>query len=404
MNESRIIIDTLCHGRWDDTRAAEMDPRKLLSLAHRNKVLVPLSRYVFDHRIDHFFKGTTSLRRMRETLLLHERDKGIWLETLHSLVPQMEEAGIDVLLLKGLSYETDIPRDMGDLDLLVRPEQLEKAIALLEKNGFVYAGGNRGFHKRKGEAGNWERLKPWSNQFEFLNEKTGLLIELHTEFFHRDRVYRFSFDSLLDRIEDFRRRSVYSKELKCRILSVEDRLLLLCIHTAVKRAAPKKTFALRNILDIENFIAAHPVDWQVLQRTAEETGMLLFLLYSLETAKRFFPDLPGGDILKAGNDRLTSFQRRFKKNMHNCFYDLDTARYFRTVLYELGLPFAVKSRLKHKISSICVLPVLFPEPWRLRQLYGFSRHSPWFFLAYPLEPVRWIRVALRQRRPPLGKI
>jgi len=403
MYESRIIIDMLCHDRWDDSLAKEMNPDKLLSLAHRNLVVAPLSRYVFDHKLDRHFTASPARRRMKESILLQERDKIVWLEALRSLVRAMEGEDIEVLLLKGLSYEMQSPRDMGDLDLLIRPDKLKQAIYLLEKKGYVYTGGERGFHKRKGEAGNWDRLILWSNQFEFLDRETGLLVELHTEFFHRDRVYRFNPEPLLDKIDGFWERSICSEALGCRILSVEDRLLLLSIHSAVKRSAPAGTFALRNILDIREFILFHKIDWTALLLRAKETEMLLFLIYSLEMVLRFFPDLPVDGILQMGNSCLTPFQNFFKGIMHSCYYDLETSCHSWVVQFRFLLPFAVKSRLKHILSSILILPVLFPEPWRLRQIYGLPHHSPWFFLTYPLEPIRWTRVLWRQRRPSPGK-
>ncbi|MBN2659489.1 MAG: nucleotidyltransferase family protein [Spirochaetales bacterium] len=401
MNESRIIIDMLCHDTWNDSLAAEMDTRLMLNLARKNLVLQLLAGYVFDHNIEQHFEDHNVRSRLKEALLLRERDRAVWTGTLQSLVPQMENSGIDVILLKGLSYEIDFPRDMGDLDLLVRPGTLRQAIDVLERNGFVYVGEERGFHKRKGEAGDWDRLLTWSNQFEFLNRETGLLIELHTDILQRDRVYRFNPDSLLDEIGGFRERAIYSEKLGCTILSVEDRLLQLCVLTAVKRAAPRNSFALRNILDIKAFILSHEIDWQIFLDRSQKTDMLLFCLYSLETALRFFPGLPLGTALDKGNEKLTVFQRRFKKIMHGAFYDLDTSRLCKSLCFELILPFAVRSRLKHKITSLLILPALFPEPWRLRHLYGLSRQSPLFVFAYFLEPFRWIRVIWRQRRTAL---
>lgn len=404
MDESRILISSLCNGLWEKSWINDINPIHLLKVAEKNKILSSFAWFVFQKGYEKHFMGTEAYSLLKEALLINDRDQKVSKKKLSELLPRFKEEEIPILLLKGLSLTGTIPRDMGDMDLLIKPEDLKRSISILETAGFRYTGGERGYHKRKGEAGNWDRLLPWSNQFEFLHDKSGLLIELHIDFFHRYRLYRFNLDPLLDRINLFWERAAFSQDLGCQTLSVEDRLLLLSIHNSIKRTAVRKNFAFRNIIDIKNILDIEKVNWDRLLESAIETETLVFLIYSLEMFEMFFPGIIPASLIKKGNVKLSGRKRLLKSLMHHCYVDLDTSNHFYMILSDFWLPFAMRSRLRHKVSSLCILPVIFPDPHRLRIVYGLPKGSPLVVITYFLEPFRWLKYLLKKGMKSIGRI
>lgn len=402
MDECRVLVSALSSEQWDSHWLDGIDPLKLIALAEKSKVLSPFAWFIFQKGYDKDFKDNKARSLLRSALLLNERDRNVAKDRLDSLAPQFQRENIPFLLLKGLSLAGSKPRDMGDMDLLIKPDDLETSIAILESQGFVYTGAERGYHKKRGEAGNWEKLLKWSNQFEFLHRESGLLIELHTDFFHRYRLYRFNLDPLLDKIDSFWERAVLSSELNCLILSAEDRLLLLSIHNSIKRTAARKNFAFRNILDMKLILEKESLDWEMLFQIADETETLVFLIYSLEMTEMFFPGLVPTAMIEQANSRFSGRKKLLKSIMRRCYAGLDSSNHFFMFLYDYWLPFAMKSRLRHKISSLCLLPVIYPEPHRLRQIYGLPKGSPLVVITYLLEPARWIRYLVKKGKKSFG--
>jgi hypothetical protein len=400
MDESAVIIEMLCRNNWCDKWMEELNPEKLIYLCEKNKVLSPLAHFIFENKIETPFKKTSVYPCLKESLLLYQRDQLAYKKILSQILELFSRKNIDICLLKGLSIPGTLPRDMGDLDLLIHPEDLLEAIDVMEFLGCKYTGFERNRYMKKDEYRNWEKLQIWSNQYEFLHEESGVLVELHSNFFESSRVYRLNLDPFLDSIGDFWERSVYSEKLSCKVLSPEDKIWLLSLHNSFKRSAATEMFALRNILDMKNLIISGPVDWDVLIERCRETGTLIFLIYTLEMTCLFFPEMDLYRTVETGNSLLNKPELFLKRIMHKCFYNLDTFNYSQNLLFRIFLPLIMPSRWYHKLESILFLPVLFPHRWRLRQIYCLPPYSKLVYFTYFLEPVRWFRIAMRKLKSP----
>lgn len=115
--------------------------------------------------------------------LLHEQDK---------LLKLLEANNISCVILKGCTaamyYPKPYLRSMGDVDFLVRQDQFDDAIGLMESNGYVCIEG-------KGEDG---RLKKGDRHLGY--SKNGIEFELH----HHFSSAGFDIDDILEKAIDKR--------------------------------------------------------------------------------------------------------------------------------------------------------------------------------------------------------
>ena len=130
----------------------------------------------------------------------------------------LAEKGIEVLLLKGphlgnTVYDSPKDRLYGDLDILVRPEDFERATNVLLENGFKPFTFDTFTPEIRRDFKHWEFRSPW-----------GILVELHRWLSGHDR-YPLDSVGLFPRAEKF----VFG-ETPAMGLGVEDLLLHLCLH------------------------------------------------------------------------------------------------------------------------------------------------------------------------------
>ena len=184
------------------------------------------------------------------------------------------------ILLKGLSLDFTGLRTCGDMDILVREEDLRPALDALSSIGYRYVGDTLNRVLRGRERADLELQRGWNNQYQVYNPQTGLMVELHTNLFERRRVYTVNLDALLDGIETFWADRVFSDELGCYILSHEHLLLLMCLHNALKRSPGENRFVVRNLMDIDALVASRRPVGSPCRRGAALQDHALCLLFA----------------------------------------------------------------------------------------------------------------------------
>lgn len=176
---------------------------------------------------------------------------------LFRILEDFSKGGIETVLVKGplvslLAYGDPAVRSFVDLDLIVRHGQILEAAGHMTGLGFesdvpettIVAG------KVPGE-------------YLFTRPGTKQLIELHTE-----RTFRYYPKAM--RIEDLyaRKRRVLLDGREVPALSLEDELVLNCIHGA-KHFWERLTW----VADVAALAARHPeIDWEKARCSAKEVG------------------------------------------------------------------------------------------------------------------------------------
>ena len=234
----------------------------------------------------------------------------------------------------------------------------------------------------------------WSNQFEFQDLETGALIELHTAFFEKARVYAVDLSALNGAMGDIVSSCVLDQDTGCLFLSIEDRVLLLALHASMKRAPYRRDFVLRHVSDLDNLMCAG-FDWNVLIERAKRCRVLPHLHFLICLYRLFMDEKMPAIVVDTIESALSAPEKRLIRLHLRCIKDLCGKSYGHAFLYRFFLPFVLPSTRAAKLSSLLIAPLLFPESWRLAEIYGLPPTSICRFFLYVLEPFRWVILILK---------
>ena len=264
---------------------------RLMILAARERAVIALSEQLARTPLPGARPGErANLQRLAmvaefQLSSLHDR-----LVKLLGLYAQHE---IDVLLLKGAglahsAYDSPTERPMGDIDLLVRPEDASRAWELALANGWA----RRGDVPEERSYAEHQHLPP-------LEDGDGLQIglELHTALFTHQAPFCLPPDQLW---KGARRITVGGQSAW--VPSPEDQLLHAALHFAWSH---EMTFgAFRTLRDVERIVNRGPVDWPALVGAARAARGATCCYWTLRLAR----DLTGvqvpPDVLAALAPRL----------------------------------------------------------------------------------------------------
>ncbi len=341
---------------------ADLDWNFIFKLLQTHKLLRSFAHLILDESESRLSERTISALQRIDKLAAVE--KKIYFEKLELIKSLLEKAGIELCLLKGFSLgSAEAPRDVNDLDLLIKEKDIAEVHRIMLENGFTYKGDDRKLYLKSEDLdGNIDSLKNWTNQFEYLAKKDDLLTEIHTHPFERSRVYSFNLDKLWLHSDLLLERAVYSKDLDCRILTPSDNLWLICMHNAFRRSVVKYKFTLRYILDMK-YLCSQPVfDWKDFLATAEITDTVGFSLFSLEMLEYFFSGTVPETVIITLKTRLRKSERFFRLIQHGCLHSMTESKRTFTVLYSILLPFVYGGQLKNKVKSIFIIHRIFKPP------------------------------------------
>jgi hypothetical protein len=188
-------------------------------------------------------------------------------------------------VLSWLAYQNLTQRTFIDLDFVLEQEHVPRATALLESADF-----RAEFGSQERQAG---RSGPAPGQYSFFREATRAQVELHTE-----RTLRY-FPTPLDFGEISRRLiTVEIAGRKIRTFSIEDTLVMLCVH-GTKHFWDRLAW----IADVTELIMSQPVDWALAMQIAAEMNSTRVLLLGLYLAHDLLgASLPQSVLEKAQRD------------------------------------------------------------------------------------------------------
>jgi hypothetical protein len=200
------------------------------------------------------------------------RSTGSGMVLLHELLrlqQLFEAARLFVIPYKGpilawIAYGSFVRREYSDLDFVVEQRCIPDVVALLNASGYSPQFDPREVHDGKKESA--------PGQYSFLSSPHKILIEIHSE-----RTLRYFPKPIDFQLLASRSMTVEIGEQHIRTFSVEDTLVMLCVHGA-------KHFweRLSWVLDIAKLVTAHEVNWPLALEIAgkmESTRVLLLGLY-----------------------------------------------------------------------------------------------------------------------------
>lgn len=351
-----------------------LDTGKVLELGIRHKVSPLLYCNLRCHPA-----GTFSNELLDKLAEQHQRNKQRALQTLqatHELVRANQD--LRLIVMKGLdvaarAYGDLAVRHVGDIDILVDPEQLDEAIAVLEAQGWnldqseTFLTANRKILLRSHH--------DWT-----LTKKSFPNMELH---------WRAMYNPFEFPIDDWQALAVSKKStLGISSLDNEDLMIYLCLH-----AAKHEWGRLKWLFDLPNILDTHNLDWPLLWQRAHKLGAESVVQQGLLLAQKYCgidlnPEIRDGfrfSISPASWKAISTFQR-----------DPDLWLGRRQPPVQLWVNRILAARKMNILLWYCAT-IFYPNAGD----YQLLKLPSWLHILYfPLRPILWSirQVQIRQVR------
>ena len=207
---------------------------------------------------------------------------------------KMEKQGVRMVVLKNGGIMSDMVEDvaacpMEDIDALVKKSDFKKAHAILLQNGFVFK------FRSVYEVEELEKaFRDGSTEY-YIKTSSGK--DMWLELSWRAVAGRWIRLDLEPDCDALIEASYFAKGTSIGILSPEDNLLQVCIHTA--KHSYVRAPGLRLHLDVERIVAHKAIDWQLFLKKVEDAHVKTATYFSLYFAALLFHTPIPSEILDA---------------------------------------------------------------------------------------------------------
>ena len=291
--EWNIILEA-ARPRPDTQRLGELlnrcpDWTRLLALAEQHSLLPLLTQRalpISEQRVSAEF---------RESLQEQQRSHTIFalrlVAELLRVLDRLAAAGVEAVVIKGPALSTrcygdPCLRQYSDLDLIVRTQDIGRCTEIMQKLGYEA--------RIPGQA---IRAGKIPGEYAFRQASTHLLVEFHTQHTFRYYPRRFPIERLFERKSGV---CVAGREIPA--LSVEDELILICIHGA-KHLWERLAW----VADVAA-LSTGTVDWQYAFAAAQDSGAKRMLWIALHLAMDMLgPPIPA-EVAKCVTDDTGAIQ------------------------------------------------------------------------------------------------
>ena len=195
--------------------------------------------------------GQDVMDRLKKAYLLTAAMNMRLYAELRRVLETFHHEGIEVIVLKGAALAESVYgniglRSMGDIDLLVKKENLSRADKIMVHMGYIASPSHRSLEWYNK---NHHHLPP------YYQSENGVKVEVHWHIVKPSKPYHAKM------IERFwkRARPIKLANTQALVLSPEDLLLHLCIHSLSHGFAPK--LLLRQLCDISESIKYYENEW-----------------------------------------------------------------------------------------------------------------------------------------------
>jgi hypothetical protein len=275
------VVDALMH----QGGPGALDWQHVVELARQHSIAPFIYDQIHRHGVSDLFPAAVidGLRQLSHRNALRN---ALLFQELHKILTALQGTACEVIVLKGAAlaetvYMSRALRSMGDIDLLVRQQDVVSVEHQLLAMQFVH---DEGSHSREWYKAHFYHLvfrKPH-------NPLTDLHLEVHWHIERPSGCVKVEIDRVWERAVP-----VTVAGVDVRVLSPEDLLLHLCLHTCMDRFS----FGLRPFCDVSAILcrADGAMDWDYVQQCAHEWRLAPFVFLTLWLAKTFVgaavPDL-----------------------------------------------------------------------------------------------------------------
>jgi len=268
--------------------AQPLDWDKVVNLATRERAIGPVAREL--RRIGAKTVPKPVLERLGRMGLVTEFQLASLHERLGRLLALLAQHNIEALLLKGAglaytAYSSLEERPMGDIDLLVHPDDAERAWTLAVEHGWM---------RRKDVAA--ERSYEDHQHLSPLEDADGMQIglEIHIALFTQQAPFALPAAELWKRA-----RKITIASAPALVPSAENQLVHAALHFAWSHEMTFGTW--RTLRDVERIIATNTLDWNAVIARAKAVRGGTCCYWTLRLAR----DLAGVTVPRAVLDALS---------------------------------------------------------------------------------------------------
>ncbi|HNS31368.1 MAG TPA: nucleotidyltransferase family protein [bacterium] len=290
--------------------------------------LLPLLEYFLKEKNPYFSFPEETGNKIRQTRINIIVRNALFLSEFEQILENLKQAGISVILLKGLMMEGMYPdglRTFSDIDLLVRKEDMCRAGMILKRLGY-----SENSEPRK-EAVNIRKNAGYAK-----GGAVPVIVECH---------YRLGPCPYMDRPEPYRlfrdSRTVRIGNVDARVLSYEDLLIHLALH--IFSHIPNSCIV--SVCDIRQIVTycGDDIDWEVFIEKVDHYRLAMPVRFALEKAMELFeipiPAYVLGKLAEIKNGRRENFIFKLMKsrktlpaNLGKLFFGFRTVRKIRLIL------------------------------------------------------------------------
>ena len=344
----------------------EADWQRIVELAQKQIVAPMLYARLIERGIT---PTPAAAQQLREIYLVSVvRNTGLLYE-VENIFRAFQAADIPVIPLKGAClaeavYGNLALRPMSDVDLLVKPADLAKALAVLRTLGYAAA------HPFEIES-----VRHFSQHMPKLSKRGGVTLELHWTIVNPRYNVHFD-DNDLDQVWS-RATPVKIGGVQVLILSPGDLLWHLCLHASVRHRFA--VIGLRGFWDMALVIRryGHEIDWEQFARRVNQWGMANGVHLALQLTEEWtgigIPAPVMRSLLPATLDAATIGWVRHK------IWNETSPAVKSNVVHIVG-----KGRIADRLAALC--DRLFPSRHEMASMYHAPANS-WRILFY--YPVRF---------------
>lgn len=287
-------------------------------------------------------------------------------QELRGLFAGFQRAGIDGILLKGAYLAEEVygdvgVRPMGDADVLVKKQDLERVAKVMQDLGYA-------------RTNQLDEMIAEDYHFAWMHTGHGLMVEIHWDLIDSLAGIHVNMDALWERVRPARIAGTWMHGL-----SAEDQLLHLCIHTT------KHIFdiGLRAMCDLTETVRRFhdSMDWDCLRRRTDQWNAARAVYVNLRLAKELLHAPVPDDWL---NDvKPKDFEPHYLVLAREHLF----ASAEKTIEAYPESPYIAEYWMRHNTAGRFGLIVqrLVPSRRIMAIKYPVSPDSPRIFLYYPVR-------------------
>lgn len=259
------------------SRLKDADINALFDLCREHELLGVVVSHIIKHQLIELDESILTEYRAEKERLTFLKEKASEVASL------MYENGIPLVVLKNGGIMSDMIDDtakcpMEDIDSLVKKEDFYKAHQILVENGFVFKFRSE-FEKEKLD----EAFRDGSTEYYFTMPDGN---KMWFELAWRAIAGRWIRLDKEPNVNDLFERVYFAKDTKVGILSPEDNLLQVCVHTA--KHSYVRSPGLRLHLDVERIVSHKEIDWKLFVEKVKNASVKTSTYFSLLIPKNLF--------------------------------------------------------------------------------------------------------------------